>query len=410
MKNRKIKSLKSRIVITLCTFSLLLTVTLSGLIVMMGTFAQDSIFNIEVKSISEKVYHQYLQGERKFDDIPDKFILSIGTENIPEKIARTLQLDSLDEGIYESQEPIDYHYTITNLPDRDEHLYVLYNVSELERHYSAESTQWLIIIIPAIITTLIGVVVGLLLADKILSPVSLLAARVRNTNKDLQITNLAEGFSEDEIGELARTLESYTNRLADFIVREREFTRNVSHELRTPLAVIKNGSELLRTSTQTLTQDEISVLNRIDRAVVEMEELITTFLLLAREQDFSSHCTTCDVFAHISEIAEKYSYLLNNKSVKYSIVKKHQPVIEVVESFFTIILGNLLRNAFQYTTEGTVEIVIHKQGVEISNHIAHDEEFARGIGHSITSRLCEQLGYRFSFNFSDNRAIAIISW
>ena len=47
------------------------------------------------------------------------------------------------------------------------------------------------------------------------------------------------------MGELAKALDDYSDRLTDVVQRDREFNADVSHELRTPLAVIRSAVELL---------------------------------------------------------------------------------------------------------------------------------------------------------------------
>ena len=414
---KRSKSLKTRLIISLCTFTLLLTLTFSGLIIMTGTLTQDSIFNIELKKISSRVYDQYLQGKLDVSSVPENFLVAIGIENLSTDLVQTLELDLRSDGIYETQEPKNYHFTITKLPETDQRLYVLYDVTELERPYTEESVQWSIVIIPSIITTIIGILVGLLLAEKIISPVTRLAERVRNQKPDVKETDLARGFEPDEVGELATTIEHYTNRLAEFVVREQEFTRNVSHELRSPLAVVKNGFELLREKLPEGGDREVAVLDRIERAVDEMEELIETFLMLAREEDISHHFTPCDINEHVENILVKYDHLLSNKNVTFSLIKEADLFLNVPEPVINVILGNLIRNAFHYTTEGVIEIRVTHSSFLITNQTSlevdskeYQESIARGIGHSITARLTERLGYQFAFTIDNQTATATINF
>ena len=413
MKNKKPLNLKTRIIITLCTFSLMLTLTFSGLIEMVSSFARDSIFDVEVKKITELVYSDYIENRFDPDSVPYKFTVSIGLDGISEKIIRDLDLETLPEGIYESQAPIDCHFSITRLPGQNKRLYVLYDVTELERLSFDESFQKITIFLSAVLTTILGIVIGILLAKRIISPVSRLAEKVRETDPESPIENLSEGFSEDEVGELARTLESYITRLSKFVTREREFTRNVSHELRTPLAVIKNGAELLRSSTPNPKAHTLTALDRIDRAVLEMEELITTFLLLARENDLSSHFTPCNIYRHLERLAEKYSYLLDGKNISCRIAGDHDLIVRIPEPLLKVILGNLIRNAFQYASDGIVEITMKKnsvtivnKGTETTKNHENRDSIIHGIGHSITARLCTQLGGDFTFEEEGSTIIA----
>jgi signal transduction histidine kinase len=387
------------------------------MIVFTGTVAQDYIFDIEVKRVTDIILADYAEGRESKRDIPDKFSFSIGLDGIDKELIELLRLEELPEGTYESQVPYDFHYTITLLPDSDKRLYVLYDVRELELPLSAETEQFMVIVIPAILTAILGIFLGLFLAGKVIRPVQKLADRVRKADPDVPFERLEEEFTADEIGELAGTIEAYSKRLSEFIIREKEFTRNVSHELRTPLAVVKNGAELLDSNSENFSETQRAALGRIERSAAEMERLVTTFLILAREKDISGHFTRCSIGDHVDKLVEKYNYLLVDRDVDYKVKKERDSVLDVPAQLLDIILANMVRNAFQYASDGTVEIFLKQNSVKIVNQFTDEtdkrDDFAamtHGVGHSITSRLCEHLGYTFSFIQNGFNAVAIINF
>lgn len=96
-----------------------------------------------------------------------------------------------------------------------------------------------------LVFTLVSLLIGWWAASRVMSPVSELANRLRAYRGSSNPTQLGPLFPEDEVGELARALDDYSNRLTEVVQRDREFNADVSHELRTPLAVIRGATELL---------------------------------------------------------------------------------------------------------------------------------------------------------------------
>ena len=89
--------------------------------------------------------------------------------------------------------------------------------------------------------------------------------------------------SDSDVIKLIDALDHFTERLEQFIQREKNFTRDASHELRTPLAVIKSSLALLQKRSDFLPNENQSIA-RIDHTLRDMESLIETLLLLAREE------------------------------------------------------------------------------------------------------------------------------
>ncbi|GAB2808917.1 ATP-binding protein [Actinoallomurus bryophytorum] len=132
---------------------------------------------------------------------------------------------------------------------------------------------------------LIGVlaVVGWLVIRAALRPVRLL------TREAAAITSLDIGHrlprvpGDDEIAELARTLDGMLTRLRVAVERERAFVDDASHELRTPVAVLRGQLEL---ALATIDHPE-EVERSLHASLAEVERLTgltDDLLLLARER------------------------------------------------------------------------------------------------------------------------------
>src|SRR4029077_6100853 len=157
---------------------------------------------------------------------------------------------------------------------------------------------------------------GFWLSARIMQPVSDLAARVQEMGRTGRAEPLAEHFANDEVGQVAVALDSYSTRLTELVERDREFNADVSHELRTPLAVIASTTELLQGSPD-LTDKLRERLRRIERAVRQSTELTDALLLLSRrERQAPNDGETTDV----ARAAQQFVYVqrprLGNKPVQ----------------------------------------------------------------------------------------------
>jgi len=216
--------------------------------------------------------------------------------------------------------------------------------------------------------------------------------------------------ADDEVQELADALARYSERLSEFIAREREFTRDASHELRSPLTVIHISAELL------LADERLSVASRraaerIRRAANDMDELTSAFLLLARESEAGLPSRALCVNDIVAEELARAQLLAEGKPIESRLIASHRLHLDAPERVLAVLVGNLLRNAFSYTDRGEVEVTIDAQGVVIRDTgvgIAPEQlaeiyrPFARGasarrggfgVGLSIVRRLSDRFGW-----------------
>ncbi|MEV8632378.1 ATP-binding protein [Streptosporangium sp. NPDC051023] len=104
--------------------------------------------------------------------------------------------------------------------------------------------QWGVTVLTIGILVLVSVVVGWLVAGRILRPVH----RITATARRLSVSNLHERIAlagpKDELKELADTFDAMLDRLERSVEAQRRFIANASHELRTPLAVQRAAIEI----------------------------------------------------------------------------------------------------------------------------------------------------------------------
>lgn len=273
-------------------------------------------------------------------------------------------LRDLPEGRYTLDlDGVSYRVEVRGRPDGT--LIMLHNRTQVARR---EERFVLILTLGMTLTALLSAAGGWWLAGRVIAPVRELAERVRGRDPSNPMGGGApggDGLPNDEVGELAQTIEGYLRRLRAFVERERAFVSNASHELRTPLAVIQGAVEVLQEDPRLDARTRGRV-DRIARASRGMTDLTTALLMLAREGQ-TSPPPACAVHEVLADVVELHRPLLLHKPVALECVVTARPVLAVERPLLAIALGNLLRNACAYTERGQVTVTLDETQVRVDD-------------------------------------------
>jgi signal transduction histidine kinase len=273
------------------------------------------------------------------------------------------ELDGLTQGRHTLEVGgVSYRIAVHQGPDAT--LFMLHSRAQLALR---EQRLALMLILGMTLTTLLSAAGGWWLAGRVTAPVRGLAERVRGRDPTDPVPPESPDLPDDEVGELARTIDGYLRRLRAFVERERTFVSSVSHELRTPLAVIQGAVEVLE-SDQGLDGRTRERVGRISRAARGMTDLTTALLVLAREgQGQTSPPTPCALDEVLAECVELHRPLLRHKPVTIEYHVEAHPILTVARPLLSIALGNLLRNACTYTDQGQVCVTLSESEVRIDD-------------------------------------------
>jgi signal transduction histidine kinase len=212
-------------------------------------------------------------------------------------------------------------------------------------------------------------------------------------------------FRYRDLNEFAAIVRNSLISVRDALDREQTFLRHASHELRTPISVIRNNIQLISTlkqrSAETETNPkELAAIDRIDRASLTMKHLTETLLWLGREDHEDLPQTDVQLDQLLESLAEELKYLLQGKDVELEVATEaHTSTLP--EAAARIVFGNLIRNAFQHTWAGKVEIRQTADLVTVVNTLESPDgdecvaDLGFGLGLALTEKLCEQLGWKF---------------
>lgn len=208
-------------------------------------------------------------------------------------------------------------------------------------------------------------------------------------------------FRYHELNELAKLMHQSLQDVKTSLQREREFVSHASHELRTPIAVIRSSMELLLRLSDDINPKANKAILRIDHASHTMTELTETLLWLGKNTKDPLHYQECKPGDVLSELYQDLHYLLDAKSVSV-LLETDETRLSLPLTATKIVLGNLIRNAFQHTQEG--EVIIKQQGDDIlitnidtqSSEDSLPSATGYGLGIELVKRITAQLGWPYA--------------
>ena len=212
-----------------------------------------------------------------------------------------------------------------------------------------------------ILSLLIAALFSHLSSKQIIKPLLDLKKAVETDHQNLtELTHLPS-----EVGVLARAIDEKNHKLEQYLKREQLFTGDVSHELRTPLTIIMGASEVLASQLEDNGYlGEFA--NRISTTAKETSEIISALLLLSRApEQLDTPQTSINTIA-MSEVS-RLQYLLRHKPVTCKVVADREYVAYVRPELLKMALGNLIKNAFQYTDNGEVIVTIDAEKMTVTD-------------------------------------------
>jgi signal transduction histidine kinase len=206
------------------------------------------------------------------------------------------------------------------------------------------------------------------------------------------------GFSD--LNSMAHIIQNSVISIENSLERERQFLSYASHELRTPISVTKSNITLIQRlfrEEQPLEKQKKAA-DRIERAVNTMAQLTETLLWIHREEGRETEKYPINLGSLIQHICEDLRYIVASRDVS---VKLDFDVDSIVlpETLCSIVISNLIRNAFQHTHHGSVDILQKGGIVIISNINTHKITPKQDLGFGLGLLLTEQLVARYGWGY-----------
>jgi two-component system, OmpR family, sensor kinase len=204
--------------------------------------------------------------------------------------------------------------------------------------------------------TVLALLAGLFVSARAVRPIVELTDAAREIARTRDASQrIPHPEAEDEIAELARTLEGMLAALdaarADtqtMLDRQREFVADASHELRTPLTSVLANLELL---TEELAGDQADTAEAALRSTRRMRRLVGDLLLLARADARRVQARRA---TDLAEVLIEAAAELGPMADRHELSLDAEPaVIDGVRDELHRLVLNLLENAVRHTPPGT---------------------------------------------------------
>lgn len=163
------------------------------------------------------------------------------------------------------------------------------------------------------------------------------------------------------------------------LASQKQFIGNIAHEIRTPLSVIKTNTEVALLGNEVdrdMRETMLSNIEELDRISEIINNLLSLSALVRPER---MELTTLDLSALASDVVRKFNPLAQRGELQITLKTSPESDIWGNATALTQIVGNLLKNAIQYTprkgeiaitvapaAQNQVELVVRDSGMGIA--------------------------------------------
>lgn len=239
------------------------------------------------------------------------------------------------------------------------------------------------------ILTVVSVALGWLVAGRVLRPLRNMTATTRQISERNLNERLALSGPQDELKDLADTVDGLLERLEAHVAEQRRFAANASHELRTPLAITQTLLDVAR-NDPTRTNDEL--VDRLHAVNTRAIDLTEALLLLGRADQRSFTPEPVDLSLIAEEATETLVPLAEKAGVTIETTGELTPTIGSPPLLLQL-ATNLLHNAVIHNLSesgtvwvstsarsGSVELTVENTGEQLAPQLVATlaEPFQRG--------------------------------
>lgn len=199
--------------------------------------------------------------------------------------------------------------------------------------------------------------------DKFKSQITLISEN--NLNTPLELPK-----RENEITELSRIFNSMLERIQKSFSFQKNFINHASHELRTPISKVSLKVENMLMDKETSPQI-LNGLKSIKEDTDQMSEILSSLLLISNltQKEINQKFRKIRLDEVIFDTIESVSYHINELKVNFNINQRIEQDLnlEVLgdEALLKIAFGNILKNAYKYSTDKQAIIEINERNNRI---------------------------------------------
>ena len=215
--------------------------------------------------------------------------------------------------------------------------------------------------IALVIMTLAAVVVGWLVAGRVLRPLRTITGTTRQISENNLHQRLSLPGPRDELRDLGDTIDGLLERLDAAFEAQRSFVTNASHELRTPLTLSRVTLQVALCDPHLTLQSLRVACEEAIETGRQQEQLIEALLTLARSQRGLAHRDPLDLAAVSRKVVHTHLPAASTAGLRFDVSLAPAPVLgdsHLVE----LLVGNLVDNAIRYNVpDGEASIAVENR-------------------------------------------------
>ena len=231
----------------------------------------------------------------------------------------------------------------------------------------------------------------------------------------------------DEFRQLEQAAKDAADRSDEAFERQKQFIGNASHELQTPLAVLGGRIDLMIDS-DTLSEENMGELIQMKREIGHISRLNKTLLLMTKiDNGQFPEISDVDFTVLVTCQKEIYSEIFVGKNMTCSLKKPEQDVcIRINETLATVLVSNLIKNAFVHSKEGEeIIITLTPEALTIANngdsaldgtriferfYQGAKKDGSTGLGLALAKTAADRSGMELSYSFVNHMHVFRLSF
>jgi signal transduction histidine kinase len=243
--------------------------------------------------------------------------------------------------------------------------------------HSASVTHQLVVgaLIALAVMAAVSALLGWLMAGHALRPLRTMIATTRRISEDNLHERLAFVGPEDELKQLADTIDDLLERLESAFAAQRRFVANASHELRTPLATMRASLDVALAKPDPVPAQTAALATRLRTELDRIDDLLEGFLVLARARHGAlPDGGTCDLGGLASAALAAYAAAATAKDLTVRAAVAAGARVAGSPALISRMIGNLIGNAIGHNEQagwiavttgvhgGTVRLAVENGG------------------------------------------------
>jgi signal transduction histidine kinase len=204
------------------------------------------------------------------------------------------------------------------------------------------------------VMTVLSLLLGWLVAGRVLRPLRAMTAATRRISADSLDERLAVPGPDDELKDLADTIDGLLERLEGAFAAQRRFVANASHELRTPLATMQACVDVAVAKPEPVPAQTIALAGRLRPELDRIDRLLDGFLALARAQhgDLPGRATLSLEYIVSAGLAERAEAIAARRLTVHHATGRGGTWVVGSQVLLCRMVDNVLDNAIGHNADG----------------------------------------------------------